>query len=60
MSSDKYYVGSTHNELSERIRRHNSNHKRYMVKASNRAHLDSEIPSNQYILLVRISVLIIQ
>ncbi len=34
MLSDKYYVGCTGDKLSERIRRHNSNHKGYTGKAS--------------------------
>ncbi|MCX2745893.1 GIY-YIG nuclease family protein [Mangrovivirga sp. M17] len=31
---DKYYVGHTGDELVERLRRHNSNHKGYTVSLS--------------------------
>jgi putative endonuclease len=33
-SRDKYYVGSTGDELSQRLRRHNSNHKGFTGQAS--------------------------
>jgi putative endonuclease len=31
---NRYYIGSTRDELSERIRRHNSNHKGFTGKAT--------------------------
>jgi len=31
---DKYYIGSTSDELSQRLRRHNSNHKGFTGQAS--------------------------